>query len=859
MDILTVIFFAWIFFSIAIFKLGTMLHEQLGLTENENKNDSSARKLVRRSSKTLATTRTLDPFEHSAVEVRESVVESCVSTALFNDQASLEETELMLKNAHNALLGERPKLPGFSVPREIDDLLAHPPTASGSDPESVEWINDVFRWLHSLSLGKEARETIFKSWMSTLTDLTRRSSTLPGVLIEVEGRIEDIEAPTFQNLVLETGPCDSVTITCDTTVKGKLQAVAITSQGIKRTAVFIKKLRGRLNVACIADEIMAIAKFDGWPEVELEVLPIDQNIPEQIIDSIKDQLPSALRNAVVDLNFKHLLGFPRLIRTQSRTALAENVGPDPKFKGAANTSDNILVKVVKATGLGSEIGSLEPYCVIEMDFPPQRRQTTVRRETNCPFWDQTFLFELAGKKGEIMFEVHDKREKKFLGLCIVSIEEILKTPSQRQIIPLQPRPYGSQEEEPVSGSLTVEFLFMEKGSVVSESAVKKAKTPQTSDEGRPRSSSQRRASYKSATDMENQEGSGGWATSSSVSSSVSGPTTSRAPADKGPTPRRGRRKTRDFLKSIRNRLSRSGNRSKSLEPNMAETNSSTYRRATDTPSSSLDRQGDRSRSVPANEQQTDFLKVPSSTPSKEMGRSSSSVNSDLSHSSVRTFTTMENSTLVLEVVEEGIRRYFLIPPHMSQQQSRWRGSGSKIHIFNNHCFVAKHIPSSSRCGVCGKPFPLRREADESSGLGGSILKQRCRPLLLPEFRFQDALVVLLGLGKQGYECRDCYIQTHKPCHCKMDDMCPVSSVPTMDIEALLGWRKQDDSPKTQQTGFHACEKFETFLYLVILSLTMPLWILQIIFCFLKISPNLYLSSGRNDGGGIPLRVGEAPR
>jgi len=45
------------------------------------------------------------------------------------------------------------------------------------------------------------------------------------------------------------------------------------------------------------------------------------------------------------------------------------------------------------------------------------------------------------------------KSHRFLGLGIVGVEELLANPSQRQIIPLQARPY---EEDDITGTLTVE-------------------------------------------------------------------------------------------------------------------------------------------------------------------------------------------------------------------------------------------------------------------------------------------------------------------------------------------------------------------------------------------------------------------
>jgi hypothetical protein len=60
-----------------------------------------------------------------------------------------------------------------------------------------------------------------------------------------------------------------------------------------------------------------------------------------------------------------------------------------------------------------------------------------------------------------MFELYDrdKNRNTFLGLGIVGMEELLMNPSQRQIIPLQSRPY---ENDSVSGTLTVEVITFQK-------------------------------------------------------------------------------------------------------------------------------------------------------------------------------------------------------------------------------------------------------------------------------------------------------------------------------------------------------------------------------------------------------------
>lgn len=51
----------------------------------------------------------------------------------------------------------------------------------------------------------------------------------------------------------------------------------------------------------------------------------------------------------------------------------------------------LLVKVARAAELGGEQGAVEPYCVVELDEPPQKNQTSAKKDTRNPSWDEAFL------------------------------------------------------------------------------------------------------------------------------------------------------------------------------------------------------------------------------------------------------------------------------------------------------------------------------------------------------------------------------------------------------------------------------------------------------------------------------------
>ncbi|XP_048258088.1 uncharacterized protein LOC124117292 isoform X14 [Haliotis rufescens] len=144
---------------------------------------------------------------------------------------------------------------------------------------------------------------------------------------------------------------------------------------------------------------------------------------------------------------------------QTPVSQATDVPPKPP----RSTADKrLLVKVIKANGVGAkEIGSVNPVVLLLMDDPIQNHSTSVVRNASNPFWDESFLFDVTQHSNELRFEVFDKTKQPgedFLGETTVYMSDLRLTPSSRQILALQSRP-GNLDS--ISGSLTVEFLFMD--------------------------------------------------------------------------------------------------------------------------------------------------------------------------------------------------------------------------------------------------------------------------------------------------------------------------------------------------------------------------------------------------------------
>ncbi|KRG04836.1 uncharacterized protein LOC6579856 isoform X16 [Drosophila mojavensis] len=132
--------------------------------------------------------------------------------------------------------------------------------------------------------------------------------------------------------------------------------------------------------------------------------------------------------------------------------------------------------------------------------------------------------------------------------------------------------------------------------------------------------------------------------------------------------------------------------------------------------------------------------------SRRSSISESSAISGFSSASNKTYV-HEASTLVLETVENGVKRHFIVPLAIAQRP-RWRRKGTKLHIYNDHTFIAKHLSGGGlQCSICMKSIPRRP-------------------------------------GKQGYECRDCQLICHKQCHVRAPQACPNPTVLSMELTKL---------------------------------------------------------------------------
>ncbi|XP_050357954.1 uncharacterized protein LOC126778448 isoform X6 [Nymphalis io] len=657
------------------------------------------------------------------------------------------------------------------------------PTCTGADAASVQWVNELLTWLYNdLVIVNE----LVQQWIVSMNDFSKKSVEEQGVGIEIV-RALDSHPPNLTNIFCECDTKDDVTITSDCEATPAFQLKAFSQRGekveVSHYRVNVNRFRARLHVVFITDKLTGELKCDGWPDVKVALAPVGSLRPNVVENDLQqlvsDIVVSALRNTHLWFNFSAYPTCPRLRRHVGDAAPRLPLHYDSMlhqdrqmYTSTPNSTagciqllgdKRLLVKVVGAKDIGGKTGCIAPYCVVEMDEPPQRNQTAFKKDTTSPQWEEHFLFDLSPQTAELLFEVYDRSsppspgnttsQHRFLGLGLVGIDELLAAPSQRQQIGLQTRP---MEEHDISGSLTVEFLFIE-GADIPDIGSKPFKIK----ESLRTVTSQGRLTTTTKTTFQQNGHDARQLTESALRELELSPTSAankstliihsvqREPMksikqgdyvnqDVPPEPVPRQKRKRDFFGTIKRRLGRSRTRGQSLEHD-AEMENQRIR------SISAERNShDKALTLPnRNVYSAGASPVQSGDESRtSRSRSSLSEVSGFSSASARTFI-HEASTLVLETIEAGIKKHYLVPLTVAQR-SRWRRKGVKLHIYNEHTFIAKHLSGGTVCEVCHKTVARR-------------------------------------LGKQGYECRDCRLRVHKHCHVRVPESCARSTVHDMEL------------------------------------------------------------------------------
>ncbi|XP_055704939.1 uncharacterized protein LOC129802840 isoform X10 [Phlebotomus papatasi] len=728
------------------------------------------------------------------------------------------------------------KSPGPEL-RRSSRVVQPPSNVVGPETISVTWTSQVFRWLYSdLVIVNELLHT----WVQTLNESMKKSveemylqdnstnqsndintiSPEHGVAVEIVRVLPESPPPQLTNIfcAADENRQNDVTITMDCECTPVLQVKAFRQKSGKvETSHYkatVSRFRGRLTTKMDYYKLNGEMRTEGYPDIRIGLNSIgaikgatdDETHLQEVVTEI---LINAIRTTIYPVDFSIYSTCPRPLEPEPvelplnypihYDSLATNMEHlnDARVQqsagnGVVSTGRRLLVKVLKGDGLSV---AKDPFCVVEMDEPPQKNQTGVRQGAN-PFWDEHFLFDLSPQSAEILFEVYDRAttnaegQSKFLGLGLVGIDELSVGPASSQILTLQPRPY---ESEAVSGAITVEFVFIDGAEIpagrrpyklknalkidthspsfndtsnqngnngdIVDTAIKALEGGALHNNGHPNKSTliihsvQRRQPIRplfkpgEPISHSSPNATNGFNGNQRDGNGIQTPTTPSDPLlpledDRGRT-----KKKRDFFGTLKRRLGRSKSRAKSVDRDMIPIDAENPRGeirsiSADRGASVVNNNSTLSSAGLAPQQR---LIVPTLDQSRRSSLSESSAISGISSTSTKTYV-HEASTLVLETIENGVKRHFLVPLSIAQRP-RWRRKGTKLHIYNDHTFVAKHLSGGLLCDVCNRSIPRRP-------------------------------------GKQGYECRDCQTKCHKQCHVRTPQACTNPTVLSMELSKL---------------------------------------------------------------------------
>ncbi|XP_033152792.1 uncharacterized protein LOC117136162 isoform X16 [Drosophila mauritiana] len=704
-----------------------------------------------------------------------------------------------------------------------------PSNVVGPETSSVTWTSQVFRWLYSdLVIVNE----LLMSWVIAINDTLRKSVEEHGVAVEVVRVLPDSPAPGLNNIFCncdENNPADMlITFDCDAMPVLQVKTFRQKSGKVETShyKVTVSRFRARMAIPMNYNSLKGEMRVEGYPDVRIAmnsvgaIKAMDQD-EQQLQTVISDILTTALRDTIYPVDFSIYSTCPRA--EVEPLDLPHNMEHHMGGVGLRDSQHmvsgrRLLVKIVKGDGIRD---AQNPYVVIEMDEPAQKNQTGTQRGSK-PFWDEHFLFELSPQSAEILFEVYDhpviaSDPPKFLGLGLVGIDELAVGPASTQLLQLQPRPY---ETQPVSGAITVDFVFIEGAEIPAGARPQRLKealrlsTPAINEHIRNGADLADAAVRALQDGALSSSGSGGQPSKSTLIIHSVQRNSSSPNAFKVELNRDGQIEVTDTAteldQAVAQAFERAANEAQTElelelakeekasqlgeplidsgngtvnedstaefgQPNAASSpNGSSYHN-----NYSLNGNGNSNgagsggyNSLPRNggaqqlAQHSGLLEghdvVDDRGRSKKRPRmgighsitdhsrrssiSESSAISGFSSASNKTYV-HEASTLVLETIENGIKRHFIVPLAIAQRP-RWRRKGTKLHIYNDHTFIAKHLSGSGlQCSICMKSIPRRP-------------------------------------GKQGYECRDCQLICHKQCHIRAPQACPNPTVLSMELTSF---------------------------------------------------------------------------
>lgn len=216
---------------------------------------------------------------------------------------------------------------------------------------------------------------------------------------------------------------------------------------------------------------LQMKEVNGEVEISWRVLHLD-SVDLQLMPSFAQGDCQSLSEAAVTNRLRHVLnGAQASVTLSSRPAESAEV-KEVRNKTLQATSPpkpprahewKLLVKNIRVTFTQEDgaAGGMNPQCILQLDDPPQKINSSVLSNKSNPAWDQPFIFELSGRSKELNIQVVDNGkpvESGLLGQVSVPFDLVRKHPKGQQTFSLKTK-------DQVTGSITTEFTYLEPNEV----------------------------------------------------------------------------------------------------------------------------------------------------------------------------------------------------------------------------------------------------------------------------------------------------------------------------------------------------------------------------------------------------------
>ncbi|KAJ8266650.1 hypothetical protein GJAV_G00133040 [Gymnothorax javanicus] len=301
-----------------------------------------------------------------------------------------------------------------------------------------------------------------KAWVTALNEEAKKSTR--GVQITFDEESSQASELAVSHVSSFNKSTESKNVCCR--VVGDRLQVTFTATpkepspaGPQRYSVKISPLQLQLDLQIreVSEEVHVAWTLSNLEVWDLQVTPSHTQMVAAgpSVAEIRDRLRQVLCGARPSVVLSSRPVQPSEIKEMRAKALQVTSPPKPP-----RAHDwKLLVKNIRMT-CGQEegaAGSANPYCVLQLDDPPQKVSSSVSRGTSSPSWDQPFIFELSGRSKELSIQVlaeGQPEQSALIGQISVPIDLVKKQPKGLQTFALM-------NKDQVAGTLATEFRYLD--------------------------------------------------------------------------------------------------------------------------------------------------------------------------------------------------------------------------------------------------------------------------------------------------------------------------------------------------------------------------------------------------------------